>query len=147
MSDDEWQASGDPAAMIAALPADTPERPLRFFAAACCRRVWDLMPAADCRTAVEAVEWAAVDPAAVPEADAAMERLQAGYERVQNLEPGPRGAYLAATVAWFHDPAEAAVLTAQAAAIAAAGDESGPRWEEERRAQADLLRTLVGRPA
>ncbi|QDU18480.1 hypothetical protein [Urbifossiella limnaea] len=147
MSDDEWRTCEDPAALIAALPADTPERPLRLFAAACCRRVWGLMPEDDCRRAVEAVECAAEDPAAAPEADAALEALQAGYHRVQGAEPGPRGAYLAATVAWFHDPVEAAQLTARSAAIAAAGDTDGPRWEKERRAQAELLRRLVERPA
>jgi hypothetical protein len=147
MSGDEWQTCDDPASMIAGLPTDTPERTLRLFATACCRRVWGLMPEDDCRRAVEAVERAADDPGAAPEADAAMEALQAGYHRVQGAEPGPRGAYLAATVAWFYDHFEAAQLTARSAAIAAAGATEGPRWEEERRAQAEILRGLVERPA
>jgi hypothetical protein len=56
MTEVEWLAGKDPKTMIRSLGFQTSERKLRLFACACCRRVWDLLPAGDVRRAVEVGE-------------------------------------------------------------------------------------------
>jgi hypothetical protein len=147
MTEAEWLACTDPTPMLADLPPATGERKLRLYAVACCRRIWDRLPEEDCRRAVDAIERAADDPNAADDQYEAMTALQEGYGRVHGLGEGPRGAYLAACVAAFYDPLEAARMSADAAAIAVAGDNAGPAWEAERRAQAAVLRCLLARPS
>jgi hypothetical protein len=81
-------------------------------------------------------------------ADAAAEQLQQGYGRVDQVAPGPGGAYLAAVGCggMWHDPGGLIEGVAGAAAVAAAGDAGGPAWEAERRAQAKVLRDIFDNP-
>src|SRR5262245_40305117 len=44
MTETEWLASTNPQPMLAHLSGRVSERRLRSFAAACCRRVWHLLP-------------------------------------------------------------------------------------------------------
>jgi hypothetical protein len=86
MSEAEWLTCTEPRRMLPALADAASKRKLRLFACACCRRVWDLLPDARSRRAVEVAErfadgqasdqeraaaWsaAAVEPAAVYSAD------------------------------------------------------------------------------
>jgi hypothetical protein len=151
----EWQAAEDWGAMLNQVRTRASTRKLLLLAVALCRRIWDRFPYDDCRRAVALVEQLADHPrvddedySIAAEADAAMERLQEGYARVHQADPGPRGAYLAAVTCsgLWHDPDGSIEMTADAAAIAAAGDAEGPAWEAERRAQAGLLHELFGNP-
>ena len=78
----------------------TGTRKLMLLAVALCRRICNRFPGDECRLAVEAVERLADHPRVDDEdysiAPAAMERLQEGYARVLEADPGPRGACLAA---------------------------------------------------
>ncbi len=131
-------------------------RRILLLGVAICRRIWDRLPYDDCRCAVELVEQLADHPDVEGEdysvaaaADAAAERLQEGYYRVHQADTGPRGAYLAALTCggMWHDPNGSVEMTADAAAIAAAGDAEGPAWQAERRAQAGLLKELFRSPS
>jgi hypothetical protein len=155
VSEAEWQAAADWGRMLNQVRARAGTRKLLLLAVALCRRIWDRFPYDDCRRAVEAVERLADHPrvdeedyAIAAEADAAMERLQEGYGRVHEADPGPRGAYLAATACggMWHDPDGMIEGVAGAAAIAATGAAEGPAWEAERHAQAGLLREVFGNP-
>src|SRR3954447_15142717 len=58
MDEVDWLASTDPQAMLTFLRAsgEVSGRKGRLFAAACCRRIWHLMPFGPSRKAVEAAE-------------------------------------------------------------------------------------------
>ncbi len=56
MTETEWLACTDPQKMLASLKDKGSERKFRLFAAACCRRVWDLLGDAQGRQRVEAAE-------------------------------------------------------------------------------------------
>jgi hypothetical protein len=60
MTEAEWLACSDLDAMLRVLRQQNPwtwtTRKARFFASACCRRVWDLLPSAEDRQAIEMVE-------------------------------------------------------------------------------------------
>jgi hypothetical protein len=56
MTEAEWLAGDDPTLMQKHLVWDATYRKLRLFAAACCRRVWHLIPDKRSRHAVEVAE-------------------------------------------------------------------------------------------
>ncbi|HVS35505.1 MAG TPA: hypothetical protein VMS17_07985 [Gemmataceae bacterium] len=43
MTEAEWDAGADPTPMLELLRDKASERKLRLFAAACCRRIWDML--------------------------------------------------------------------------------------------------------
>jgi hypothetical protein len=115
------------------------KRKLRLFAAACCRRIWDLFPEDRCRRAVEVCERSAEGRAATGELVAARQAL-AGAERGKKLPPKAALAAVARE-AWL-GAQEAAVWAALAARDALQGRD-GPREEDY---QCALLREIFGNP-
>ena len=56
MTKREWLRCGDPVKMLDSLNGRASDRTLRLFAAACCRRIWDLLIDKRSRTAIEVLE-------------------------------------------------------------------------------------------
>jgi hypothetical protein len=175
MTETEWLACTDPEPMLEFLRGRGGDRKLRLFAAACCRRIWSLLPDKRGRRAVEAVEafadglaargalGAAREAAmqariAAPFAGAAWSAVAAAYEATAaDLRAGRRGPPVLIP-AW----AEAAGVAHHAAAAVGSEVADGPgagsvpkqiaedardvaQASEERR-QADLLRCVFGNP-
>jgi hypothetical protein len=136
MTEQEWPACADPAAMLMSL-GRLSDRKYRLFVAACCRRIWHLLPDAASRAAVEAAEAYADGRLGLP---GLREAAKAVFER----EPSPAkdAAFYAATITGAYNLA--ARSAAGAAARAVAGD--GGDASAEKAAQADLLREIVGNP-
>ena len=92
MTEAEWLASDDPAAMarFAARPGD---RRMRLFACACCRLIWPLLTDRRSREAIDVTERHAVGLAGDPElataADHALAARRKKEERWRALTTGP----------------------------------------------------------
>jgi hypothetical protein len=56
MTESEWYTCADLRRMLDCLPRNISDRKLRLFACACCRRIWELLPDARSRTAIEVAE-------------------------------------------------------------------------------------------
>jgi hypothetical protein len=56
MTEEEWLACAEPDEILKSLGDKVSERKLRMFAAACCRRIWELLPDERSRKAVEIAE-------------------------------------------------------------------------------------------
>jgi len=172
----EWLSCTDPTPMLEALRGTASERKLRLFAAACCRRIWRLLPGERIREAVEVAERYAEGGAG--EADLAVARRLARLGRsAEQRAPGAAAQVAAEHVAGRRDgfarfaAAQAAAAAGHAAyeedyrstmqCYAMGGDlseearsdarESARRAREasgaaERAAQAALLRDIIGNP-
>jgi len=127
MTEAEWLASVDPAAMLAWLGDKISDRKLRLFAAACCRRIWPLLTDARSRAAVEAAE---------RHADGLVTDDELAAARDATRDAARDATWAAARDAARATAWAAARDTARAAAQAAA-------WAAARGA---LLRDLIGNP-
>ena len=108
-----------------------------MFACACCRRIWPLLLDERSRIAVEVAEAFADGKVGATELDTARESANAAYcERSQEAYDH------AAAAAFFCTSAKTALLPATVNRILAAVENK----DEERLAQANLLRDIVGNP-
>jgi hypothetical protein len=157
MTEADWLACTDPAAMLDFLEGRLSERKLRLFACACCRRIWPLLTSPDSRHAIEVSERFADGRA--PQLDLAGALIFAA--RSQGGQAG-QAAYLAASrkplittreasAAAIEAAAEAATAEAHATAAnrdawAAVDAALGRARAAEAEQQAALLRDLLGNP-
>jgi hypothetical protein len=136
VQEQDWLSSTDPQGMLEFLRTSgkADDRKLRLFACACCRRVWHLVNDERSRRAVEVAERWADGRATPPELMAAH---QAAWEAWGT--PARTAASDATAVAWEVGHA------ADAGSHAAWAGTGGSR-ADERKAQADLLRCILGDP-
>jgi hypothetical protein len=85
MTEADWEACQDPAAMLEYLRGRTSERKMRLFAVACCRRIWGILEAAQAQQAVLVAEQYADGAAPANALDAACRdaawHISLAYER------------------------------------------------------------------
>lgn len=144
MTEQEWLACTDPAPMLEFLRGKASDRKLRLFTAACCRRIWHLLPNDWSRKAVEASELLADDLISVKQLDDLLPRHLSGWAAT--------AVYDATMDARVEDALRATDAAANAAANASAGVDEVPveDWKvarcNERRIQAAILRDVCGNP-
>jgi hypothetical protein len=141
MTEAEWAGCAEPGPMLAFLRGRASDRKLRLFACACCRTVQGFIPVGPCREAVEVALRYADGQATADELAAARSAAMAAA--------GHAGTHSAAAWAACETANPSALLAARAAADEAREQvrRFSPRaGEEEARAQADLLRDIVGNP-
>jgi hypothetical protein len=163
MTESEWLASSDPAPMLLLDGLENPDRALtrklRLFAAACCRRIWHLLPDEDSRRRLEWLERFADGAATETELQDALPSIGPG---TFSYSPESRR-YVAFGHSCSVDPAEKARLAVLASAgagpalfqlrygrahaVDAVWRHAGPAARKaEWAAQADLLRCILGNP-
>jgi hypothetical protein len=96
MTEAEWLANTSSAPMLGFLQGKASSRKLRFFAVACCRRIWHLMKYENSRQAVDVAERFADGIASEEERESA--RRSANIQKTSGLGgtttyPASRGAY------------------------------------------------------
>jgi hypothetical protein len=144
MDEPEWLASGAPDKMIQYLDrcytGTVGERKLRLFACACCRRIWDRLPDAEHRRAVEVAERFADGLAGPTELAEARQAVSQAIRRSAVL-----GRSDTASWAVLHTAGEVRSWNTW---VSIAADAIGsPRARDaERQEQAVLLRDILGNP-
>jgi hypothetical protein len=140
MTEADWLACGDPRPMLEFLNGKADERRLRLFAVACCRRVWDLLTDRRSRWAVETAERYADRAATDGELEEARWEAYGAYANAFSFADD---ATYAAMSAAHEQPLPAALRAANYTARAAGGYDAKVA---ERRAQASVLRHIMGNP-
>lgn len=95
MTEDDWLTNNNPRAMLEFVRDRASTRQLRYFGAACCRQVWDVLPDDRLRAAVECVEDYAATAATQQELAACQSRARLA---IQELALGVRAAERAGEV-------------------------------------------------
>jgi hypothetical protein len=152
----EWLASDNPQPMLAYLGDRVSERELREFAAACCLRVWHLLPRPtdDFREPLQRCQQLAREAGHDPEraelylaaaAACAAFAAAAAEHAGTDAEGFAAHAVYAASALTGSGYADEAAMVWSVAADAAAADEA-TAGAAERAAQADLARRVFGNP-
>jgi hypothetical protein len=134
----QWQRGGDAVRLLGGLPMTISPRKRRLFACACCRRIWDRLADERSRDAVELAERLA-DGRANPD-EVRQSNNQAGAAASTLLNQGDLEAMAAA---------KACQDCLNGDGLQAAHRASVSRYRrrrQERRAQCELLREIVGNP-
>src|SRR5262249_35347141 len=156
MTEAEWLACEDPDPMLAHLAGGVSERKLRHFAAACCRRVWHLLPRP--KAEFRRVLGLSRRVGREMQADPARARLYVAAAAssgafaaaaAEGCGPGRRpmpahAAYAAGAVTGAGYADEEVMVRSVAGDASAAEDFI--KADTERAAQADLLRKVFGNP-
>jgi hypothetical protein len=137
----EWITCTNPAAMLRQLRDHglITERKAQLFGAACCRRLWELLPG-EARRAVEVVERHADGLASREDLREARRASRGAFAPVSGREGLARAAVLCLLTAARDDPAGHALDLLLSASGAGTGR------TEEQNAQAGILRCLFGAP-
>jgi hypothetical protein len=158
MSEARWHSCGGPRMMLECLILRGPvsDRKLRLFSVACCRRIWHLLPDESARAAVLAAERFADGQADAAEL-AAARQAASGLWQGPFAWPATAAEEAAREVQWATAEAlsgkpPGCYLGSDACDSAALAGSSGNRtskicrylYEEEKKAQAALLRDLFG---
>jgi hypothetical protein len=144
MNEQAWLNAADPEPLLIFLRGRTTDRKLRLFAAACCRRIWHLLSDERSRVVVEQAEQFADG------LDNSAERalaFEANYEVIRATTfytPANDGARAADTC--LGPGAWAAAWNVVSDARQAAHRSDPTTAYKESRAQADLVRHIVGNP-
>jgi hypothetical protein len=88
MTEAEWMACTDPTPMLEFLRPKVTERKLRLFAVACCRRIWEILPDEECRSALETAEQFAEGLASGTSLDAARRAALRSFYEFTDSENG-----------------------------------------------------------
>jgi hypothetical protein len=140
MTEAEWLACRDPHALLEFLHAEArawrqpqpSRRKLRLFASACCRRAWSAIADERSRKAVEVTERYA-------DRLASRQELALAFLEAKGVHPIGNGGFAAVLAAALTGGPDRAALQAALAVDVR-------RWEEERAAQAMLVRDIFGSP-
>ena len=148
LSEEEWLGDRHPEAMLDFLSSPRNERKLRLFACACCRRIWHLLSDSRSRKAIETLEEFTDGRSATHEL--LNLRVAAHQASREYVGPTARLAAEAASAALATRLVAENVVEAVARAIsslsAQSSDSRGEAYSAEHRAEADLLRHIVGNP-
>jgi hypothetical protein len=134
-SEDEWLCCLNPQPLLSALRGRLSDRKMRLFAAACCRRIWDLILRAEARDAVQAAEQFADAEITIED----LATIDLGWTVTSSARHAAARAAMPGNASHCHT-AEAALAAVRAAALEYDAE------DEEGEAQADLLRDIVGNP-
>jgi hypothetical protein len=161
MTEAEWLACTDPTPMLKHLRRGKKERRLHLFAAACCRRIWHLLPNQEARRVVEMAERRA-DGQVAEEGQAVEDEFSfAAWERASGYNDyvyayGTEAVTQLGHGEGYQAASGAADQASAAAAAAFPGWSTGTQAERvstwtagrqsERRAQCELLRDIFGNP-
>jgi hypothetical protein len=136
----EWLYCADPDSMLELLGAGASDRKRRLFAVACCRRIWHLIPDGPCRRAVQVSERFA-------DGELLRDELMQAYRLAMSFAADYRHEIRREAAAWTAvfaaEPDTLGVKPARQA-NRTIGFESRERHDEERAAQAGILREIFG---
>jgi len=155
MTENEWLTCTDPGPMLDHLEGKVDDRTLRRFACGCCRRIWALLTDERLREAVALAEQALARGDCPDQLDRAKGLASAALRNIEEDASEQRWYYVhryAAEVVCLTMTDDLAVnmvrrvaeLARHASSLAQPRDEAS-HGEREARAQAELLRDVVGR--
>jgi len=149
-SEEDWLAGTDPQELLRFVRKRASDRKLRFFACACCRRIWHLLPDPRSRAAIETGERFADGCASLEELSAACDAADSAFTELDDRHGLETAASAATSTCEIEDMGCFAASAAHEAALCAGAGLAG--WElrvarrRARRDQCRILRDIVGNP-